>query len=758
MSRHEKKNMPLEAVCVENEYADLAIPDFQASNPTSPTMDAEKANIPNTAKNNVQASLKALDAGINDLCRNVDDIERVLGHLEKDASAIKQIDERDTSSQIRGVSSVLPEGRGDTTQVDIAPVLTSEPLGTIPQHGTSVSTESVTSASPSTVEQKLEQMIKTLDQLVERLEESDRRLSALETQLKQSEPAFGDVFLQQLDAIENQNAERNESPEQAATLGIGRFSRGNSWWRLNPSSPCERPLTVDSPGYSSWSKRYESKRIEPVRGKKWKELEETRSSLSTTDSHDLSALTIPSAQRALHSAKEDVAGPPVIYQKSAPLRPESRRPLNANADDGWLLSKEIQEGIQRVEAELDELREDVVEIGGRIKSLVSAIGSFFGGVFDAVTEQLASTPSLQIRTRAPSTWESDLQAFFDSHESVKLVDTDGNGFFEAAELRFALANKELKGADAAVVSQFLERYETLIQLSNDEWFTEDSGITVADLQAVHSGESRVLRENLSYWYKDLVQRWNDKPSTLFGTEERITIDAFEQDGVGDCYLLAVAGSLATLRPEALREMFSVNEDGTVRVDVKGGFRGQFDVEMPQDGEILTYARVSKKHGIWPQVLERAVGRYRRQIARFGIFGTETHHAVDDGGSLKDVIELLTGHKAVFDYLKTSSASGIEKTMADAINDNRVTTLSTGRAVEGRETVEGTSLLYSHAYSVVGYDRESRLFTIVDPNKTMSVRPEGGDGYMRLNAEQIKELFSWSAIETNEDISWSVFSV
>ena len=736
MSRHEKKNMPLEAVSVADEYAELAIP---ASQSTDTSELATPTSVPNlsTGQHRVNAAFEAdlarLTKGIDELGGVVDGLEASIGYLE---TSVPQLDsstqhpENDKTparfdNEIRSPS----ESNSDT-----APPLR------LPAH--EVLNEP---------EQRLERLSVMLTDLSGRLGEIERRLDLLEARAEQSQPAAGDLFLQELASLSEHSSESSEALPPTDT---GSMSPGNTWWRLNPDRLEELPLTVDSPNYRHWTTRRSANSGHVPTTKTETRERHRQQTLPVADSHDYSALTIPNPQRTSHTVEQTSRPLPVAQADHA----QPNRSRDENPDEAWQLPEELQEGVERIATELDELRQDAVRIGGRLKGLANAIGSFFGEIFDEVKEQFASKPKPPIRTRAPSTWETDLQSFFDSRESVRLVDTDGNGFFEAAELRYALANEELKGSDAAVVSQLLERYEMLIQLSNDEWFTEDSGITVADLQAVHSGESRVLRENLSYWYKDLVQRWNDKPNTLFGTEERITIDAFEQDGVGDCYLLAVAGSLATVRPEALREMFSVNEDGTVRVNVKGGFRGRFDVEMPQDGEILTYARVSKKHGIWPQVLERAVGRYRRKIARFGIFGTETHHSVDDGGSLKDVIQLLTGHKAVFDYLKTSSASDIEKTMADAINDSRVTTLSTGKAVEGRETVEGTSLLYSHAYSVIGYDRQSRLFTIVDPNKNMSVRPEGGDGYMRLNAEQIKELFSWSAIETNEDIFWSVFSV
>ena len=123
-----------------------------------------------------------------------------------------------------------------------------------------------------------------------------------------------------------------------------------------------------------------------------------------------------------------------------------------------------------------------------------------------------------------------------------------------------------------------------------------------------------------------------------------------------------------------------------------------------------------------------------------------------------MIELLTGHKAKDTYLKNRSVADTENSLTTSLAEKRISVLSTGVSTDGREKVAGTNLSYNHVYSLVGYDRESKLFTVVDPNKNMSIRPESGDGYIRVTASQIKELFAWSYEETDEDIFWSVFSL
>ena len=334
-----------------------------------------------------------------------------------------------------------------------------------------------------------------------------------------------------------------------------------------------------------------------------------------------------------------------------------------------------------------------------------------------------------------------------------VVDRDGDGFHSRSELQAALSSNLVSGEHAISVAIMLKHYEELQGLSNDELLFENSGVTEKDAAALQSPENQALLRQMRADFQSMTSQLLHQPTSLFGVAGEPSIHAFRQNQTGDCYLLAVAGSLAELRPEVFREMFQQNPDGTVRVKFRGGYRGQFDVEAPQDGELLSYAEVSNDFGFWPQVLEKAAGQYRMSSY---LLGVDPHAAVDNGGRPESVIQLLTGHQTNTDWLMFHSADSIEKLLATAVAEQRATVLAINPT--SASSLEGTGLSDSHAYSVVGYDRETGLFTIVDPNKVMEFEPTRGDGFIQISAEQIKAYFSESIVETHSDIFWSVFSL
>lgn len=334
-----------------------------------------------------------------------------------------------------------------------------------------------------------------------------------------------------------------------------------------------------------------------------------------------------------------------------------------------------------------------------------------------------------------------------------IIDRNRDGFHDRSELQHALASRSVQGEDAIGVSVTLKHYDALQGLSNDELLWENSGVTEADAAALEAPENQELVKRMRADFQRMATRLRNRPDTLFGTANRASIHAFRQNRSGDCYLLGVAGSLAALRPEAFREMFQRKSDRVVGVNFPGGYRGQFDVEVPQDGELVTYAEVSKEFGFWPQLLEKAAGRYRLNSV---MFGTDPHAAVDDGGSPESAFHMLTGHQTNTDLLIFSSAASIESTLSKAVAEKRASVLTTHPLPMG--TLNGTGLAAGHVYSVVGYDEQSRLFSIVDTNKVMELKPTRGDGFIEISAEQIKAYFHQSIVETHNDILWSVFSL
>jgi hypothetical protein len=323
---------------------------------------------------------------------------------------------------------------------------------------------------------------------------------------------------------------------------------------------------------------------------------------------------------------------------------------------------------------------------------------------------------------------------------IAVYDLDRNNYLSENEAIKALESKQLTGRTAAFLSAYAKYINEIQSLSDDEFFTDNDGITPRDLYKLKQLRSTNLTNTITSHVSESEMIITNRPNDLFGEVNLPSIHAFRQKQLGSCYLLSVIGSLAEVRPDAIRDIFVGSNNGQYTLKFPGGSKEILTIEAPQDGEIASYVHVNRSYGLWPSLIEKAAGMFRKSYYE----GDAMHHSVDGGGYSKNVIELLTGHQAKEIPLFQNDTKEIEQRLINSIKQNRAVVLATS---DGGKVLSNTDLLGRHAYSITNYNPKTRLFTVVDPNKVVELHGNNGDGIMYLNIKQVNYYFDYATIET-----------
>lgn len=341
------------------------------------------------------------------------------------------------------------------------------------------------------------------------------------------------------------------------------------------------------------------------------------------------------------------------------------------------------------------------------------------------------------------------------------LDTDGDGYVSEEELdsaATATGEDEYTGADAVTIAT-LRRYRTnLEELSDDEYFDENSGVTLADLRAYGEALAK-LREDgtpipeelggLGYMFQSSTDRLNGSSPELVG-EDGPDLASTHQGSIGSCsFHAAVGGMLDQGRGQDLMDMISENDDGTYTVTFPGA--EAVTVNAPTETE-LAMGATAGANGQWLTILEKAYGRSRDADAGMDVDGAP--------GSLVDAISTLTGNDTNRDLTAFTSESTHHERLQDALNNGRIVTASNmGDTVQG---IPG-----KHAYTVMHYDPESQTVTLRNPwgspmegtnydNWGERTNPDGQtadgdqDGVFTVTLEEFDDIFRDVAYEEASD--------
>ncbi len=211
-----------------------------------------------------------------------------------------------------------------------------------------------------------------------------------------------------------------------------------------------------------------------------------------------------------------------------------------------------------------------------------------------------------------------------------------------------------------------------------------------------------------------------------------SINNEKQGALGDCYLIATLGSLASSNPDSVRNMFIDNGDGTFTVRfysgtysttqssdglVSDGFRGGNGVAdyVTVDRFLPAYSNGNFAYSnaglsvrsttapLWIALAEKA---YAQWVAggKSGRNGSNSYASIE-GGWMGVVNAQITGKNSTW---TSFSSEANRQVLINAIQTGQAVTLGT------KASGVGNGLVAGHAYSVSGYNATTGTFTLYNP--------------------------------------------
>ncbi|HEY9870229.1 MAG TPA: C2 family cysteine protease [Candidatus Obscuribacterales bacterium] len=319
----------------------------------------------------------------------------------------------------------------------------------------------------------------------------------------------------------------------------------------------------------------------------------------------------------------------------------------------------------------------------------------------------------------------DVEELFD--DNFTRLDKDKDGFVSEYEIDRAMKDSDYKGKDAQLVTLLKSKREELEELSNDENFDEDDGVTRKDIRELtklakkqeKSEDEQELVEDINGNLKSSGRALKQGSRNLWGVNsnpvDSIRPEAVRQRKVGDCPFMASLAGLANTPEgkEQIKNMIEDNGDGTYTVTFPGDPKHPVTIDEPTQAE-LCHGAAPTDDGIWVAVLEKAYGK--RQAKQSDEHYTYTTDSIDDGGYGRDVMPLLTGKTVDHDDLSETSKETTHEKLTAAMREGRPVVAST--AYEDEDSGDGytdrSGVPTNHVFTVTGYDPETRMVTLRNP--------------------------------------------
>lgn len=334
-------------------------------------------------------------------------------------------------------------------------------------------------------------------------------------------------------------------------------------------------------------------------------------------------------------------------------------------------------------------------------------------------------------------------------------DRNHDGKIDLKEVNAVIEDPQIHGDESALAAVLRRRLHT------DE--TDDTKtLTLPEVQAL-ADDPQIQR--LIIRYGRHIQSINH---SLFLPEDP-NLANFHQGGMGDCYLLAVIGSMVYEHPQAIRAMVRLRMDGGY--DVHFGNGRDISVAPVTDAELLMGATEGSNHGIWLSVLEKAYAHFSVE-AREAKTGEEL--APDDavvtdligrGGYYAPVISRLTGHKTAGvptgRWLKEDPAGAPQKLhdlLVKLTADHRL--MATGTR---KDKTLPKGIPHGHVLAVLDYSPTTHMVRMFNPwgNHVKPTGPAGlvngyptEHGIFEVPAADFLQIFSGFTYETDKPVKRS----
>jgi hypothetical protein len=211
-------------------------------------------------------------------------------------------------------------------------------------------------------------------------------------------------------------------------------------------------------------------------------------------------------------------------------------------------------------------------------------------------------------------------------------------------------------------------------------------------------------------------------------------DDVYQGSIGDCYLLASLGSIASANPQLIRNRVVDLGDGTFAVQFTAAGATAYvrvDADLPVTSGGLVYAKLGRQGSLWVAIVEKAYAFFR---------SGQGSYASLDNGFMADV----------YDHLGLRNGSLFNVSSAQTLLQRLQSDLASGRAVTlgTRGDCGEVPVMEAHAYMVdsVVTDSSGNVthLRLRNPWGTDDMPGHGpDDGYILLTAAQAMRVF-WFA--------------
>ncbi|MEN9799672.1 MAG: hypothetical protein RL653_3369 [Pseudomonadota bacterium] len=222
----------------------------------------------------------------------------------------------------------------------------------------------------------------------------------------------------------------------------------------------------------------------------------------------------------------------------------------------------------------------------------------------------------------------------------------------------------------------------------------------------------------------------------------VSKDDVVQGMIGNCYLVAAFSSVAAQSPKAIQDAIKDNGDGTYTVrffQTSYGSSSATPVNITVDGQLptrwggLNYGKGKDRSELWVPLLEKAYAQWKGGFENIG-----------HGGAAGEVMAALTGRRASYTWLSTSSN---EQSIFNQVKSSLAAGRSVAAGTHGEESkpmYTGTGMYANHAYSITGTSEENGVRYVHLRNPWGEVEPSGNgpdDGNFRIPVKDFLKFYS-----------------
>ena len=339
--------------------------------------------------------------------------------------------------------------------------------------------------------------------------------------------------------------------------------------------------------------------------------------------------------------------------------------------------------------------------------LVVSVIAVFGTFSKSFAQDTAPTPFPEVVNQNFSQW-----------------DNNGDGVLSKDEIIAALSNRKIHGESAAAIVAITkvvrsDKYNlpplTKGYLVNSPLKKAKSSDTDPDSENETSKPEKLNHPPaFQRLYLSHMKRLQSTSRDLF-PQNLPSLSAIHQ-GLGDCTFVSTVGAMVHRDPDAVKAMFSQNDNGSITVHLGNGENIKIFVT---DADIALFTS-AETNGLWLTALEKAYRKSLAKTLRSDETSTKTLHL--DGEDRPNIyekfsgptIEILAGHETRSVKLEgihpgSSKYTNLRQELIAAQRDHLL--IKAGVA-GGHKMVP--KIAGDHAYAVLGYDKKQDLVHVWNP--------------------------------------------